>query len=141
MQGVVDLQLMENASRTWPGDRMFVKGLEKAISTDLVQEGMVSPVELELWRVRKRGVKGTMETMNGVFDARPLTKEMVEYCVGDVSYLPLLHAVYLRKIRVGWLGQVVVESSRRVNEAILALPRAEGRERARGPWGGCPSPL
>jgi len=71
-----------------------------------------------------------------MFDARPMEAKTVEYCVGDVVLMPALHAVYLRRIAVGWLSQVVLESSRRVDEAVFPSPRGRFRAKTVGSWSG-----
>ena len=52
-----------------------------------------------------------------VFATRPIDAKMAQYCVNDIIHLPDLHALYLRRITVGWLAMAAEESARRVAEA------------------------
>ncbi|KAK0632122.1 hypothetical protein B0T14DRAFT_503346 [Immersiella caudata] len=134
IRGVFDLQLLEVASRDC-GSKTYVSGLDKAIRRDL--DGVVTTAEMEGWRKRKAEMKTMMgypkEREKGLFDVRPMHADMIEYCVGDVDWLPLLHAIYLRRIESWWLGQVVMESVTRVDGAVLG--KEEKVSRALSPWG------
>ena len=91
MKGVVDMQLMELATRH-AGGRGFVKGLYNAIS-DL----RLTLAERYAWQQKKKAggsFEGTPE-----WTKRPLPEMLIDYAAGDTVYLPHLYAVYREKLR------------------------------------------
>lgn len=129
LQGVRDIQLMESASR--PGRRAFVSGLSKCIENlppGLSRDQCVlgkSKGEA-LWNPDKGG-------SFKVFTDRPLSKEIIQYCVGDVLCLPALYDKY----RLGVTGEdefIAKESQKRVSQSQMSDYQPRSREKARSPW-------
>jgi exonuclease 3'-5' domain-containing protein 1 len=129
LKGVMDIQLMESASR--PGRRAFVSGLAKCIA-DLPSGEQQDWFVLNkskgdaLWNHDKGG-------SYKVFTDRPLSKDIIRYCVGDVLCLPALYAKYYREIP-GWKKLIAEESQKRVAQSQKKDYQPHGREKARSPW-------
>jgi exonuclease 3'-5' domain-containing protein 1 len=126
--GVLDIQLLENATRWRP--KTYLGGLGKAVEYDL--RPYVARSVLEGWVKDKKDGSDAMETDQ--FSARPMRPETVRYCVGDVEMLPRLREVYMRKITPDWLVKVKAESVRRVEEAHSAGYKPHGADKRIGPW-------
>ncbi|KFZ18509.1 hypothetical protein V501_01177 [Pseudogymnoascus sp. VKM F-4519 (FW-2642)] len=89
LAGVIDIQLLENASRE--DDKTYIRGLDKSVQYDL----KLGFVELNRWLRTKKDVKDLMA--NNVFSTRPLDAKTIQYCVNDIIYLPALYALYLKR--------------------------------------------
>jgi exonuclease 3'-5' domain-containing protein 1 len=109
MKGVIDMQLMELATRH-AGGRGFVKGLYNATS-DL----RLTNAERYAWQQKKKA-GGSFE---GTWTKRPLPEMLIDYAAGDTIYLPHLYAVYLEKLRPYPELQhlVLAGSERRIGES------------------------
>ncbi|KAL7624639.1 hypothetical protein AAE478_006208 [Parahypoxylon ruwenzoriense] len=127
LAGVIDIQLLENASRA--GDKTYLSGLDNAVQRDL----NLGSIERYRWNTLKSQIKRLMPT--DIFAVRPLGPETIQYCANDVVHLPDLHAVYLRRITNDWLAKAKEQSSRRVDEARSVSCSPSSAERALGPWG------
>ncbi|KAF7946536.1 hypothetical protein EAE96_009533 [Botrytis aclada] len=96
LQGVIDLQLMELATRS--RSQKFLSGLGRCIDQDLVQ----TPEELEVRSaIKRRGVQLFAPEKGGryeVFNDRPLDPAIVDYCVQDVQLMPQLWNIYNAKL-------------------------------------------
>lgn len=125
--GVVDVQLLENASRV--GDKTHLSGLEKAIRFDL----KLGFAERNRWTNSKNEIKNLMSA--DVFSIRPVATKTLKYCTNDVVHLPALHAFYLKRISSDWLAKANEQSSRRVDEAHAPTYEPHSPAKARGPWG------
>ncbi|KAK4176133.1 3-5 exonuclease [Triangularia setosa] len=127
LAGVIDLQLLENASRT--GDKTYLCGLEKAIRLDL----KLGFLELNRLTSTKKEITSLMST--NIFATRPLEPKTLQYCTNDVVYLPALHDLYLGRISIHWLAKAQEESSRRVDEVHGLEYDPQSPTKTRGPWG------
>ncbi|KAH8742804.1 ribonuclease H-like domain-containing protein [Diaporthe sp. PMI_573] len=127
LAGVIDIQLLENASRI--GDKTYLCGLEKAIRLDM----KLGFTELNRWTSSKREIKSLMSA--NVFTIRPVEAKTVQYCTDDVIYLPALHDFYLRRISSDWLAKAEEESTRRVDEAHAPTYEPQSATKTLGPWG------
>lgn len=127
LAGVIDIQLLENASRV--GNKTYLRGLDKAIQFDL----KLKFVELNRWIRSKKEIKRLMPT--NIFAIRPVEVKTAQYCTNDVIHLPDLHALYLKRISAGWLARAKEESSRRVGEAHSPTYETRSATRTLGPWG------
>lgn len=132
--GVIDIQLLENASRG-SRDNTFLSGLEKAIRSDLP----LSESERQRWSLTKGHIKARMSA--DAFSARPLDIKTIEYCVNDVIHLPALQAVYERRISPSGLAKAKDYSQRRAVEARSPDYDSQSPDKARGPWAGPPPRL
>ena len=126
LDGVTDVQLMENASRK--GSIEFLRGLDTCVRYDLE----LGPQDLEQWLWTKKEVRRMMD--NDVFSERPMEEETVRYCVGDVQHLPRLYKVYREKLNGEWMEKVMVESKKRVEEALAVDYEPMGPSKKFGPW-------
>ncbi|KAK2733590.1 hypothetical protein FQN55_003310 [Onygenales sp. PD_40] len=137
LQGIQDIQLLELASR--PGSlsrKKFIAGLARCIEND----APISAVEKKLWKEQKD--KGTLlfaPERGGsyeVFNTRPLPQPIRDYCVQDLSFLPLLRAHYWGRISAEWKGKVEVATKERIAESQTLAYQPRGREKTLGPWQG-----
>jgi exonuclease 3'-5' domain-containing protein 1 len=131
LAGAVDIQLLELASRE--GEKQVLCGLAKCIE----QEQALPPRALEQWqRTKKEVVKMFDPKLGGtyeVFNVRPLPLDLVEYCVGDVDFLPLLAKIYQIRLDCHWLEKVRVETGKRLEESRSPKYQPHGRQKALGP--------
>ncbi|KAJ6779705.1 hypothetical protein PWT90_07316 [Aphanocladium album] len=100
LAGMQDLQLMEVATRSF--GRKHVNGLAKCIERD----ASLSPAERQRWKdCKETGVRLFAPERGGsykVFNHRPLSKEILQYCVQDVHFMPRLWAYYNGKMTPQW---------------------------------------
>lgn len=112
LRGVIDLQLVEYASRPRPGK--YIKGLAKCISED----GHMSMIQAREWaRVKEVGRNLFAPEKGGsyeVFNKRPLVAALRDYCVQDVMVLPKLLSVYAEHLQTHMAAQIYEEGQRRV---------------------------
>jgi exonuclease 3'-5' domain-containing protein 1 len=127
LASIIDLQLLENASRT--GDKTWVRPLETAVQHDLNH----CPRATFDWMQVKAHVEARRRTH--IFDARPISAEAIQYCLGEVGYLPQLHALYLRCIRPRWLQRALAASADRLAEARSGRYDPGDVMSRAGPWG------
>lgn len=134
LAGVIDVQLLENASRV--GNKTYLNGLDKCVQRDL----RLTYTEAQRWARTKQEVKALMHVPNGnddnIFARRPLDAKTLQYCVNDVVYLPALHNLYVKRINgSAWLGKAMDESARRVVEACSPGYEPHSEKKKLGPWG------
>ncbi|KAM0513337.1 hypothetical protein ACHAPE_007989 [Trichoderma viride] len=131
LRGVLDIQLMESANRQSAQSREFVCGLSKCIESILIGRDrdhwkLCKETGDRLWNPDKGG-------SYSVFNARPLSNEVLAYCVGDVQYLPTLY----NKYRIGtyqW-GELIAEASQnRVSASQKAEYQPDGPHKVRSSW-------
>jgi len=127
LAGVIDIQLLENASRT--GDKTYIRGLDKSVRFDL----KLGFMEINRWIQTKKEVQSLMPA--NIFASRPMDAKTVRYCANDVIHLPDLHALYLGRIKRNWLARAMKESARRVAEAHSPGYDPQSPTKKLGPWG------
>jgi exonuclease 3'-5' domain-containing protein 1 len=131
LANVVDIQLLELASREGP--KHAVCGLAKCIE----QEQALSPLALLEWQSTKKDVVKMFDPERGgtyeVFNARPLPQVLIEYCVGDVAFLPLLSTIYQNRLDCHWSEKVRVETEKRLEESRSPGYKPHGRQKSLGP--------
>lgn len=132
LAGIVDLQIMEYATRTFR--KQFVSGLSKCIERDLY---LSYRQQSECQRVKETGLKlfapergGTYE----VFNERPLSDAIGLYCVQDVQWLPALYQTYLPKIGKSMSAKIARATLDRVKESQSPFYVGHGKHKAIGPW-------
>ncbi|KAK1239848.1 hypothetical protein MKX08_007290 [Trichoderma sp. CBMAI-0020] len=131
LSGVRDIQLMESANRQSTQSRKFVCGLSKCIESVLIGR------DRDQWKLCKEAGERLWNPDKGgsysVFNARPLSNEIIAYCAGDVQYLPALY----KKFRYGtnrW-GELIAEASQdRVSASQTAEYQPDGPHKARSSW-------
>jgi exonuclease 3'-5' domain-containing protein 1 len=135
--GVIDLQLLEFASRSRKG--RFIKGLAKCISED----GSLGWASSQEWQRTKDAGQRLFTPEKGgnygVFLERPLSGALQEYCAQDVLVMPKLLAVYGRRIPSHLAMQINAETLARVVLSQGANFNGTGRYMAIGPsfmWNG-----
>ncbi|PYH49316.1 uncharacterized protein BP01DRAFT_287814 [Aspergillus saccharolyticus JOP 1030-1] len=132
LRGVHDVQLMELASR--PGWKKWLKGLAKCIDTDL-------PLTIEerasCKAVKEKGLKLFAPEHGGsyeVFNARPLSADIIRYCAHDVEFLPKLWKKYDQRLNQTWKARVSLEVGNRLWLAWSPTYKGNVRNRERA-WG------
>ncbi|KAG8991739.1 hypothetical protein FRB94_003584 [Tulasnella sp. JGI-2019a] len=140
MKGVIDLQLMELATRK--GHKRFVNGLARTIR-DYAE---LSPEDLEIWTNTKTSVKakffnnydleeGVEPLTESAFDQRPLPSELLRYSVQDVTLLPQLWRIFDAKLTPKWRKKVDEEVFWRVQLSRQAVYYGKnGKTATMGPW-------
>jgi exonuclease 3'-5' domain-containing protein 1 len=92
LQGVEDVQLMESATRKTTASRKFLSGLSKCVESNVFAFSSVRG--LVDWKLAKEKGEHLFKVEHGgsydVFNQRPISGDIVSYCVGDVQYLPSL---------------------------------------------------
>lgn len=124
VQGIQDVQLMELASRI--ASKRLVNGLAKCIE----QSPDVPSADKHAWRlVKERGQRQFRASRDGyaVFDRRPLAPDVLQYCVQDVAFLPLLRDGYRARLCDAAWRRIQAETVARV--ALSQSPRYNGRGR------------
>ncbi|KAF8539776.1 ribonuclease H-like domain-containing protein [Trichophaea hybrida] len=132
LQGVWDLQLMELATR--PGRKQCVNGLARCIRTDA---GMGWNEVREFEARKQQGLELFAPEKGGsyeVFNERPVKKEIVEYCVQDVEFLPKLWMAYKKRLTPGWARKLESATEERLALARSKTFMPDGRNMALGPW-------
>lgn len=116
LAGIHDLQLMEIAKRPL-GRKTFVSGLGKCIEYD----ANLSLSETVAFKANKekgaRLFKPHLGSSFKVFNERPLRREIQEYCIQDVKYLPRLWSIYYQKLTPAWRSRVFEATKARVAES------------------------
>ena len=131
LQGVIDLQLMEYASR--PRRGRFLKGLAKCVSED----GGLDLTSSLKWRTIKNAGTDLFAPEKGgryeVFLERPLAAALQEYCTQDVVVMPKLLTVYGRRLQSHLATKVGNETLARVILSQRSDFEGKGRHMAVGP--------
>lgn len=123
LAGVLDVQLLENASRV--GDKTYLHSLDKSIENHLTLN-----VLLVYRMIMPMGV-----TFDDVFARRPVDESVMQYCVTAVTYLPALRDTYTKRIDVQWMEKATAESARRVDDACAPTYEPQSEKTNLGPWG------
>jgi exonuclease 3'-5' domain-containing protein 1 len=137
MKGIIDLQLMENASlNTRANGKRFLASLGKCIKYD----SGLSDAEKKVWETSKDKGKRLFAPKEGgryeTFNERPLHDDLKIYCVQDVRLLPRLHDIYDTKLRImsgSWARKIKNETKRRLEESMAASYEPNGKDKALAP--------
>ncbi|KAL4905516.1 ribonuclease H-like domain-containing protein [Aspergillus multicolor] len=127
LRGIQDIQLMELATRTY--ERTHLAGLAKCIARDA---GLSEDEALILRKIKKKGLMLSTPERGGsydVFNKRPMSQEMVDYCALDVSVLPRLWRAYSKRLW-GERGRMWRERIREATRERVDLCLEVG-----SPWG------
>jgi exonuclease 3'-5' domain-containing protein 1 len=136
LDNVHDLQLMEVATRA-SSERFnrYVFGLSKA----LAQDGGLSVSEMSnIKRIKEAGLNLFAPERGGsyqVFNKRSMPLEIIDYCAGDVFFLPRLLKSYQRRMSASWKDEVEREGRARLQLAKSRYYSCRNRENARKPAG------
>ncbi|KAJ9661322.1 hypothetical protein H2198_002065 [Neophaeococcomyces mojaviensis] len=138
VDGIKDLQLMELATRN--SSRDLLAGLARCIE----REFPTSFAAKDHWRrTKEAGIRLYHPAKGGryeVFNDRPMSPAIKEYCTGDAAMLPYLYDLYnvrLHPPRGGgafWRIQVREETKKRISRS--RHPNYDGYSRTKiyGPW-------
>ncbi|KAF3400191.1 hypothetical protein F1880_008391 [Penicillium rolfsii] len=133
LAGVIDLQLMQLATSSFR--RRYVNGLDKCIERD----ASLTSSEYQIWKASKeRGLKLFDPKRGGnyeVFNTRPLSEEIKEYCVHDVQYLSRLWVQYDQRISPAWAKKVTAETVSRIKQSQSATYDGKGEWKKLAPAG------
>jgi len=101
---------MELASRNF--SKRNVNGLARCIETD----APMSYHKKQQWMtVKERGQRLCSGPDGyGIFDQRPLSKELKDYCAQDVTILPSLRDTYRAKLCNAWWRKIEAETVARI---------------------------
>ncbi|KAH7413329.1 ribonuclease H-like domain-containing protein [Cadophora sp. MPI-SDFR-AT-0126] len=143
LAGIIDLQLLELGSRVGGLDqKRTVCGLARCIKTD----AQLTPAEKKIWETTKEKGGLLFAPEKGgryeVFDERPLSKEMVDYCVQDVRFLPGLWNVYTKRLGDDgkWKGLIEDATLERVRDSQGKGYVPDSKMKVFGPWTKGPAP-
>jgi len=139
LQGAQDIQVMNYAAREARRGAFrrgnLVMGLAKCIATD---SGLSTNALADFRRKKQEGGKIFNPELGGsyaVFSERPLRKDVMEYCVGDVVYLPVLWRKYNDVLEgQGRLRSKVQGATLGRLGAAKKPPVPDGKWKANGPW-------
>ncbi|KAG8992270.1 hypothetical protein FRB90_001052 [Tulasnella sp. 427] len=135
MAGVVDLQLMELATRK-RRQRSYVNGLARTIR----DYAGLSPEALAEWEeVKNYGKKifdtGDPETAGLLFEERPLDEKLIQYSIQDATLLPVLYDIFDTEIQPKWRKKVEEETYWRLQLARQTVYYGRNADAMRqGPW-------
>lgn len=131
VHGIVDLQLLEFATRPFRG--RFLNGLSKCISQ---MTGTDRAERVEYHRIKDAGQAlfapergGTYE----VFNQRPIPQAIIDYCAQDVTILPKLLTTYAARLTDDLATQVHEETLRRISLSQSPSFNGKGMHMAVGP--------
>ncbi|KAH7386051.1 exonuclease [Pyrenochaeta sp. MPI-SDFR-AT-0127] len=128
------IQLMENAARP-TYQRRNVNGLDRCIAYD----APITPIQRRDWKLAKdKGRQLFLPTNNGsyeVFNQRPLSPDIVQYCIIDVQFLPSLRNLYWERLNSIWKAKVAEETIKRVQESQSPHYQPNAENKKFGPWG------
>ncbi|KAK4900035.1 hypothetical protein LTR27_002798 [Elasticomyces elasticus] len=131
MAGVEDVQLMENATRTTTKQRRLVSGLARCIEQNIHGASTAS------WKSAKEKGEKLFKSEHGgsyeVFNQRPLSAEILSYCVGDVQFLPELRNLFWSQTK-NCREVVDAATERRIAASQSAEYQPRGPNRALAPW-------
>ncbi len=134
LQGIQDIQLMENASRPALSQKRLLNGLQNCIQYD----APINAQDKHAWKtIKEKGVKLFAPEKGGsyqVFNTRPLHDDIKAYCVQDVRFLPQLRGAYWNRLDANWKAKVEAETVARVGSSQSANYQPHGRHKALGPW-------
>ena len=133
LQGIEDVQLMENASRP-AGQRRFLNGLDRCIERD----SAATLLQTRAWKAAKeKGLTIFHPSRGGsyeAFNARPLDADLQTYCVNDVLFLPVLRGIYLPRLDRARRAMVSEHAVKRVLESQSPYYEPQGDSKKFGPW-------
>ncbi|KIO24994.1 hypothetical protein M407DRAFT_25636 [Tulasnella calospora MUT 4182] len=126
MRGVIDLQLMELATRRQP------------YGANVKDYAGLSPRALVKWeQVKNYGTEifesGGPQTL-GLFEVRPLAKKVIQYSIQDCTILPVLYDRFDGLIQPMWRKKVEEETTRRLRLARQTVFLGNSSVMRRGPW-------
>lgn len=92
-------------------------GLAKCIEQE---QALASEALLQWQNTKKEVIKKFDPKLGGTyesFNVRPLPQVLIDYCIGDVEFLPLLSTIYQKRMSCHWLEKAQVETEKRLKES------------------------
>jgi len=133
LQGVEDVQLMESATRITTSSRKYLNGLAKC-----VEQNVLGGADLASWKLAKEKGERLFKAEHGgsyeVFNERPVPKDIISYCVGDVQYLPELRKKFWERQTIPWQDLVSGAAKARIAESHSPEYQPKGPGRALATW-------
>ena len=138
LKGIIDVQLLEVASRTHSKNRLT--GLANLILRDCV---MTNEQMRAAYDIKSKGRDLFAPECGGsyeVFNKRPLEKAIIEYCAQDVTCLPELWSVYTTRIAdleeyaEEWADAAAEETLKRIAESQSDGYSPYGSGKSWSPW-------
>ena len=133
VRGIWDLQLLELASRNF--NKKCVNGWAKCIERD----SRIGFAEKAKWQRVKAKAHDLFDPARGgsyaVFDQRPLSAEVEDYCTQDVAFMPHLCEIYREKLCDAWWRETEMETEARIKLSQSPTYNGQGRHMAEGPSG------
>ncbi|KAJ0419683.1 ribonuclease H-like domain-containing protein [Aspergillus carlsbadensis] len=133
LAGIQDIQLLELATRR--GSRRHINGRARCIERD----AGLTWSEASAWRdIKEKGRRLFAPERGGsyeVFNARPLSEDIILYCAQDVRILSKLWAIYNGKLGSGWRDRIEVATRDRIDVCFQAGYTGVGRHMALAPSG------
>jgi len=133
-----DIQLMELATTTH-GSREHLLGLGKAIDYNASRLN-ITPMQRQVCSaIKKAGIRLFSPERGGrcaVFEERPLSQAIEDYCVQDVVHMPGLWKLYESRMAEGafWWTMALEGAASRVDASHQAGYRPHGEHKRYGPW-------
>lgn len=133
LAGIHDIQLIELATRNY--SKRCVKGLSRCIERDL----SLTRSEGQAWKGIKEKGLNLFAPERGrsyeVFNTRPLSHDILLYCIQDVQFMPKLWRHFDSKMTPGWAEKVQKATKERVDLSQTATFNCDGDHMALGPLG------
>ncbi|OQN95562.1 hypothetical protein B0A48_18497 [Cryoendolithus antarcticus] len=131
LAGVTDVQLLELATRRGP--KHVLCGLAACIEEERVIPSLAvlewKSTKLQVVEMLKAKCSGSCD----VFNTRPLSQLLINYCVGDVQFLPALSDVYKKRLNKYWSEEVQVETVQRLEQSRSLNYIPQGKHKIFGP--------
>lgn len=131
LDGVEDVQLMESAARKTTSSRRLLNGLSKCVESRIVGNGLVG------WKMAKQKGERLFKPEHGgssnVFNTRPISDDIIQYCAGDVQYLPKLRNCFSARDNT---KRELVKRETKARVAASQQPDYQpyGQQKALAPW-------
>ena len=125
---------MELQNRT--GFKKFVNGLARCMESYFAAASRYSTEALEWRRAKETGKRLFAPELGGsyaVFNARPMSQAIIDYCVQDVTLLPRLYDEYAGVVSIRWRAKLEREAARRVAVCLQQSYMPHGRHKALAP--------
>jgi len=135
LQGVEDVQLMESATRKDAYSRKHLSGMAKYMEKNITVGNFERYIAwLDTKTAGEKLFKAEHGGSHDIFNQRPLSKDIISYCVGDVECLPELRTKFWNAKPQEWLDLVRDETKRRVQSTYATDYQPHGRDKALAPW-------
>jgi len=133
LAGIYDLQLMELATRRRQLPRKHLFGLSSCVERD----ALLTTADKGRWKdIKERGLNLFAPERGGsyeVFNRRPMSDAVMQYCIQDVKFMPKLWVRYNSQMTELWKMMVQEESRNRVGLSQTSTFNGKGQHMALAP--------